>query len=399
MVNKNLADRAGRLYADTPAVRLNQLAEERHNAQEDMKSIVARCDSTGTMSEADAAAFDRIEARAERLDADIKSIEAAHPSLKPKLTADEARSLAFGGGHGVIDIGTYDGLSSGVSSEIRERDSLTTKALERDRSGAFTHEDARAFDLGGFVRGLINGQSLSSDSIERRALSEGVDSAGGYAVPDVLAAQVIDRLAPVSRVIEAGARVMETGSDRMYIPRIDTGISGGWRAEGASVTAAAPVFGRVTLAPKSLAVAVKLSNELLEDITEDGAAAIEREILAALAGQIDAAALIGDGTSNSPTGVLNQSGVTLNTNTTNGATAAWSMVNRAVQAVESSNADVTGLIAAPRTWATLGGLTDTTGQGTTDPRVRRRHQALLNQQRADEPDNRNKHHVKPHLRG
>ena len=43
------------------------------------------------------------------------------------------------------------------------------------------------------------------------------------------------------------------------------------------------------------------------------------------------------------------------------------MVNRAVQAVESSNAEVTGLIAAPRTWATLGGLTDTTGQALRTP--------------------------------
>ena len=122
------------------------------------------------------------------------------------------------------------------------------------------------------------------------------------------------------------------------------------------------MFDRVTLTPKSLACAVKISNELLEDISDGGAQAIERELITALSQQIDAAALVGIGSSNQPTGVLNTTGVTINTNGTNGTTAEWAMATRAIREVQTRNADVTGLIAHPRTWATLAGLADTTGQ-------------------------------------
>lgn len=339
---------------DTPRARLANLQGRIDADAEACADILAR--NANGLSEADAAAFDRIEARMKGTEAERDQLLAAHPGLAgDNLSVDEARALAFGTGSVSI---AADGSHRAIPANA---DELTARSLDLDRVGAFGYEDAKAFSLGRFIRGLATGR-VESDSVERRALSEGTDSAGGFLLPDPIGSQVIDRLRPATRVIEAGAQVVPLDGDVLHLPRIASGVTGAWRAEGDSVTAGSPTFDRVTLRPKSLAVAVKVSNEMLEDLSEAGARAIERELVNALAVQLDQAALNGTGSSNQPTGIVNTTGITTNANGTNGTTASWAMVGRAIRSVEVANATPTAVIAAPRTWHTLDGLTDSTGQ-------------------------------------
>lgn len=357
MVNRNAAERTSALYENTPRAQLTKLMASHADDATSATEILDRAQlAKRDLTTAEAESLDRIEARMDKTEDARGKLIAQHPALTAgEPTRDEVRAMALPQ-TARISIGDESPVQPG------RHDKLTVRALERDRTGAFSFEDAQSFSLGKFVRGLANAETLDGSSVERRALSEGTDSAGGYAVPSILSAQVIDRLQSRSVVIDAGARVIALDSKSLDIPRISTGITGGWRAEGAAVSSVTPVFDRVTLTPKSLACAVKISNELLEDISDGGAQAIERELITALSQQIDAAALVGTGSSNQPTGVLNTTGVTINTNGTNGTTAEWAMATRAIREVQTRNADVTGLIAHPRTWATLAGLADTTGQ-------------------------------------
>jgi HK97 family phage major capsid protein len=69
-----------------------------------------------------------------------------------------------------------------------------------------------------------------------------------------------------------------------------------------------PTFGQVVFAPKSLAVMVKVSQELMDD-SANIATERPRILAAALALELDCAALLGTGTAPEPRGVANTAGI------------------------------------------------------------------------------------------
>src|SRR4030095_1274621 len=107
---------------------------------------------------------------------------------------------------------------------------------------------------GDVLRALITGPR---NELERRALSEGTDSAGGYTVPDILMARWIDRLRNALTVVQAGAVTVPLTSDVTKIARLLTDPPPAWGAENAPVAESDPVLEAVTFAPKSLDVYFK----------------------------------------------------------------------------------------------------------------------------------------------
>jgi HK97 family phage major capsid protein len=121
-------------------------------------------------------------------------------------------------------------------------------------------------------------------------------------------------------------------------------------------------FERVQLAAKTLPVLVKLSVELFED-SKGGPEIIEQEIAKAIALELDRCALRGSGSSNEPRGILNQTGVTLQSSGTNGATPTnHDFLVDAIASVWSGNGQPNARIYASRTAKTLAKLKDTTNQ-------------------------------------
>lgn len=210
---------------------------------------------------------------------------------------------------------------------------------------------------GAFLRAMVLGPQ--SDA-ERRALSEGTDSAGGYTVPDVLSAQMIDRLRAQSVLIRAGARTVPLTSDQNYIAKIATDPTPAWRAENASISESEPTFARVSMAPKSLAVLCKVSREVLEDslnIEE----ALTRSITAAMALEFDRAGLFGSGSGSEPQGLTNMVGIGEVAH--DAALASYApLVSARTQVLTANAGEPTAFIMHPREDGTLVGLVDTTGQ-------------------------------------
>jgi HK97 family phage major capsid protein/HK97 family phage prohead protease len=238
----------------------------------------------------------------------------------------------------------------------------------RPSRSSFTHDDAAQFSLGRAVRGMVLGDWRDAE-IERRALSEGTNSAGGFLTPEPLSAQTIDRIRNQARVFQAGATTVPMDSDTLSIPRMTTGVTPAWRAENAAVAENDPAFERVTFTARSLAILVRLSYELFEDMPSQSADLITNELTQALALELDRAALRGTGVAPQPEGIRNQDNVTLQpVGGANGAAPTnYSDLIAAVAALEGRNVTPNAAIWNPRTAATYAGFTDTTEQPLVPP--------------------------------
>lgn len=204
-------------------------------------------------------------------------------------------------------------------------------------------DEYRGLTPGGFLRAMVRGPQ---SAVERRALSEGTDSAGGYTVPHVVMAPMIDRMRAASVVMRAGALTIPITSDSASFAKVATDPVPGWRAENDAVAESDPTFANVPFAPKSLMVMVRLSRELLED-SINIETALPDVIAKAMATELDRVALMGTGSGNQPRGVANFSGLTPSGYT------ALELANyvplvRMRTALRTANSDATAFIMSPR---------------------------------------------------
>lgn len=233
-------------------------------------------------------------------------------------------------------------------------------------SETLSEKRSDGLSLGDLVRAKIMGARTDD---ERRALSEGTDSAGGYTVPTPLAAEAIDRLRREAVVVRAGALTVPMDSATLSMARLEADPTVAWRAEGGSVGEGDATFGRVLFEAKSLAVLIKISRELAADSINLGAM-IDKAVTSAMALEIDRVALFGSGSSNQPTGVVNTSGINTVSMGTNGAAlASYDKLIDAIYELHADNVMPTAGIFAPRTKAALAKLKDANDNPLTVPEM------------------------------
>lgn len=258
---------------------------------------------------------------------------------------------------------TVPGIDDGESyvtrsgwSDRKARDAEVRVLTPRQ---SFATERYDGPSLGECLRAMIVGPR---NDAEKRALSEGTDSAGGFTVPTPLAAIYIDKLRAASVVMRAGATTVDMTSETLAIARLATDPTMAWRLENAEINASDPTFERVLLEAKSLAGLVKVSRELLED-SVNIAAILENAFVQAAALEFDRACLYGDPGNDEPTGVVKVSGVNTITNLSpDGGTVDPDKLVDAVFAGPENNApSPTAMIYHPRTGKTMAKLKD--GQG------------------------------------
>lgn len=258
---------------------------------------------------------------------------------------------------------SYPGNPDGAAYEEARATVLEPEQRYRTWAEAQNPNPYRGLTLGSYLRSMVTGAKTDT---ERRALAEGTDSAGGYTVPTMLAAEMIDLLRANLVVAAAGARTVPLMSDNHTIAKVASDPVPAWRAENAAVAESAPTFAPVTFAPRSLAVLAKASRELLEDSLN-----IERvlpEIMAAaMAREFDRVALLGTGTAPEPRGVANTVGI--GTEALAGSLA-YAPLLRARTAILTANAGpMTAAIMHPRDEGTVSALVDSTGQPLAMPRA------------------------------
>ena len=160
--------------------------------------------------------------------------------------------------------------------------------------------------LGGFLRAMVG---VGDGAKYRNTLQEGTDSTGGYTVPHILTAQLIDKLRAQSVLMRAGATTMVLpDGGEVSMAKLTGDPTAYWHQESVSVTASTPSFGRVTFQPRTLISLVKASRELLED-SINAEEALMMAFAQALALEVDRVGLIGTGAAGEPLGVLNTTGI------------------------------------------------------------------------------------------
>ena len=152
-------------------------------------------------------------------------------------------------------------------------------------------------------------QIRSKDGISyevRNALSEGVDTEGGYLVPDEFEKTLIQALEE-ENVIRAHAHIFTTSSGSHKIPIVATKGVANWIDEGAAYGESDDVFGQEQIDAHKVGTIVKVSEELLNDSAFNLEAYFQAEFARRIGNKEEEAFIIGDG-SKKPTGILSDVG-------------------------------------------------------------------------------------------
>jgi HK97 family phage major capsid protein len=257
----------------------------------------------------------------------------------------------------------------GRSSVVLAREERMTDWLREHRADGrgpnyqseLSDDELAGLSLGKVFRGMVTSKWDGAEG-EHRALIEGTNSAGGFLTPEPLAARFIDRIRNAARVFQAGALTVPMTSDTLNVARLTGGATVAWKAEGNAITPSDMVFDRVTFTARTLPILVKLSVELFEDMEPAAAAGIENEIAQALALELDRGCLRGSGTPPEVKGIRFQSGVTLQSLGSNGATPSFDNVIDGVANVRAANLEPNAILWSSRTATQLGKLKLSTGE-------------------------------------
>jgi HK97 family phage major capsid protein len=182
-----------------------------------------------------------------------------------------------------------------------------------------------------------------------RVLQVGTAAQGGNlvgtAVPPAVAA-----LFPYTTVMRLGATVLPDQEGDVALPRVGTSAAAGWIAENGTATLSEPTIAQILHKPKHVAGFAQITRQMRQQAPGVDVL-LERNILGAVGAAIDAAALVGTGTTQ-PTGIRNVAGVTV----TAGASLANSAIQTMARVVLAGNAaeSTTRFLGAPTVRELLG---------------------------------------------
>lgn len=140
----------------------------------------------------------------------------------------------------------------------------------------------------------------------RNALSEGVDSEGGYLVPDEFENTLVSSMEEEGS-IRSLAHVFTTSNGVHKIPVVRTKGSANWIDEGGSYGDSDDVFGQEQIDAHKVGTVIKVSEELLNDSAFDLEKYFQEEFARRIGAKEEEAFIVGDG-NKKPTGILNAAG-------------------------------------------------------------------------------------------
>lgn len=179
-----------------------------------------------------------------------------------------------------------------------------------DPSNPAPYEEGRGeFSFVRAVRAISTGDWSGAD-VERRAMSESQDTAGGYLVPTGPAGELISMLKPqliFNRI--PGIRFYYPTGGSVPFPKKTSTSTAYWLGETQDITESTPEFGEVNMKPRKLGVLISVSNDLLRDASGAAEQIIRDDISEAMAQACDLGYLRGTGAANQPLGIRNWAGI------------------------------------------------------------------------------------------
>lgn len=158
------------------------------------------------------------------------------------------------------------------------------------------------WDNAGFEKEVI-------DAARTKALSQGTDADGGYIVPEEYVADIIELIRAETVLDKLGVTNINPTGAPVTIPRLAGGATAYWLAENASITESQQTLEEITLSPNMVAAFTPMSRRVAAMSNPSIEAMVRQDLARALANEMDIKGLEGDGTSNTPTGILNQTDI------------------------------------------------------------------------------------------
>ena len=145
------------------------------------------------------------------------------------------------------------------------------------------------------------------------ALNFSTTADGGAITTEEITGIIGQPLEAATVMLQAKPRMVKSnGGVPVRIPQVDNfELADPWRAENTEIGEDDPSFDDLTLLPtnrKSMKVLTRLSNELIRHATVGALETVRDRLVGAMARQLDAAFLTGDGASDTITGLLAQTG-------------------------------------------------------------------------------------------
>ena len=187
---------------------------------------------------------------------------------------------------------------------------------------------------------------------EGKAMTQGTASAGGYLVPDQIAAEIL-QLKVQYAVLEPLFSSLQVDSDTLRISSITGGFTAGWVAELGAKPQQDATFGEITASVFTVAGLAVASKQLIRN----SRASLDRLINSDLAKRIntvkEVAYVDGSGTGQ-PRGINQTSGVNAVSVTATDAVGLLDAITDAITAVETNHLESpNAIVMHPRTWAFL----------------------------------------------
>lgn len=252
------------------------LRANRRAMWEEARALVDGAEAVNrSLTSAESAAFDATTEKINRLDENLKRLEATETRSRE---IDRVRPAAFVGA-------SSDGTSRpwDVSRPSLNRAPVDFREL---------------------------GQAMFGDFMEKRA-TYGYTTGGTAIVQPEYSRQIWDFLAAQSVVLKSGVTtvVMASQANRYIIPSGTADPAGAWLAEAATATPTDPGLTTVQVVPSKLMSLGLYSNEILEDSAYDARGWAAEKMTRALALKLDLAIMEGSGTPPEPQGWKNVSNI------------------------------------------------------------------------------------------
>ena len=207
----------------------------------------------------------------------------------------------------IVDLGREIDRQERIDAMEREMNAPTATPLTAKPDN--NKKDTKAGRASDAYKEAFWNQVRAKDGVSykvRNALSEGVDSEGGYLVPDEFERTLIQAL-EADNVIREHSHVITTSNGVHKIPVVATKGVANWIDEGGSYGDSDDVFGQEQIDAHKVGTIVKVSEELLNDSAFDLETYFREEFARRIGSKEEEAFLIGDGVKK-PTGILHSAG-------------------------------------------------------------------------------------------
>ena len=230
---------------------------------------------------------------------------------------------------------------------------LNTPDNSRKRGG---DEYSRAF------WNAIRGRGVSN------ALSEGIDTSGGYLVPDEFAHELVKSLSE-QNIFRQISRIVQTSSDKLKVPVANGGAAVNWISENTAIPEADVTFSQIVLNAYKMGCLIRASTELMEDSVFDLQRHIADEFAQEMGNAEEEAFCKGDGTDR-PTGLFTANGAPVGVTTSSASSLSFDNVIDLLHSVKAPYRSKAVFITNDSTIRELRKIKDNGGQYIWQPAVK-----------------------------